>query len=37
MTEKPANPGEAAPGILASAFEYLIDSGQRSVLFMDVL
>ncbi|OKO86360.1 hypothetical protein AC630_03160 [Bradyrhizobium sp. AS23.2] len=37
MTEKPANPGEALPGIFASAFEYLLDSGQRSVLFMDVL
>ncbi len=37
MTEKPANPGEAVPGIFASAFEYLLDSGQRSVLFMDVL
>ncbi len=37
MTEKPANPGEALPGIFASAFEYLLDSGQRSVLFLDVL
>jgi uncharacterized protein DUF3141 len=37
MTEKPANPGEALPGIFASAFEYLVDSGQRCVLFMDVM
>ena len=37
MTEKPANPVEARPDILASAFEYLVDSGQRSVLFMDVM
>src|SRR3569832_2064521 len=37
MTEKPANPGEALPGIFASALEYLVDSGQRSILFLDVL
>src|SRR5689334_25421079 len=37
MTEKPENPGEALPGIFASAFEYLRDSGQRSILFLDVL
>src|SRR5215469_5766611 len=37
MTEKLAISGETPPGIFASAFEYLIDSGQRSVLFMDVM
>jgi pimeloyl-ACP methyl ester carboxylesterase len=37
MTEQPANPGQALPGIFASAFEYLVDSGQRSVLFLDVM
>ncbi len=30
MTEKPAAPGETWSGILASAFEYLVDSGQSS-------
>jgi hypothetical protein len=37
MTEKSANSVETLPGIFASAFEYLVDSGQRSVLFMDVM
>ena len=37
MTEKSANPVEALPGLFASAFEYLVDSGQRSVLFLDVM
>src|SRR5215469_6800439 len=37
MMEKPAIPGESVPGIFASAFEYLVDSRQRSVLFMDVM
>jgi len=37
MMEKSASPGEALPGLLASAFEYLVDSGQRSVLFLDVM
>jgi Protein of unknown function (DUF3141) len=37
MTEKSANPIETLPGIFASAFEYLVDSGQRSVLFTDVM
>jgi len=37
MTENPTSPREALPGIFASAFEYLVDSGQRSVLFMDVM
>ena len=37
MMGKPAIPGNALPGVFASAFEYLVDSGQRSVLFMDVM
>jgi pimeloyl-ACP methyl ester carboxylesterase len=37
MTEKPAISGEALPGVFAAAFEYLVDSGQRSVLFLDVM
>ena len=37
MMEKPAIPGDAMPGLLASALEYLVDSGQRSVLFLDVM
>jgi Protein of unknown function (DUF3141) len=37
MLEQPVNPGEALPGVLASALEYLVDSRQRSVLFMDVM
>jgi hypothetical protein len=37
MTEKPAVPGDAVPDFFASALEYLVDSGQRSVLFLDVM
>src|SRR6201995_2846699 len=37
MTEKTAISGETLPGVFASAFEYLVDSGQRSVLFLDVM
>src|ERR1700761_3320234 len=37
MTEKQVNPGEVLPGLFASALEYLVDSGQRSVLFLDVM
>src|SRR5467141_912338 len=29
--------GDALPGLFASAFEYLADTGQRSVLFLDVM
>ena len=29
--------GDALPKLFASAFEYLVDTGQRSVLFLDVL
>jgi hypothetical protein len=37
MTEQPAIPGSALPGVFATALEYLVDSGQRSVLFLDVM
>jgi pimeloyl-ACP methyl ester carboxylesterase len=37
MMEKPAISGNAMPGLLASAFEYLVDAGQRNVLFLDVM
>jgi len=41
MAEKSASPGEALPSqfasLFASALEYLVDSGQRSVLFLDVM
>src|SRR5580765_1592927 len=36
-TDKPAISGDSLPGLFASAFEYLVDSGQRSVLFLDVM
>src|SRR5574340_726760 len=36
MTEQLA-PGGALPDLFASAFEYLVDTGQRSVLFLDVM
>lgn len=36
-TEKPIISGESAPGLFASAIEYLVDAGQRSVLFADVM
>ncbi len=35
--EKLPNPVEALPGLFASALEYLVDTGQRSVLFLDVM
>src|SRR6185312_16051667 len=37
MMEQPATPSSAMPGPFASALEYLIDTGQRSVLFLDVM
>src|SRR6201992_1620292 len=37
MLEKPAVPGGALPGLFASALEYMVDTGQRSVLFLDVM
>jgi hypothetical protein len=35
-TDKPAISGDSLPDLFASAFEYLVDTGQRSVLFLDV-
>jgi pimeloyl-ACP methyl ester carboxylesterase len=37
MTENPAIPGGAMSGLVAKAFEYMVDAGQRSVLFLDIL
>jgi hypothetical protein len=37
MMEKPELPGNAMPGLFASALEYLVDAGQRNVLFLDVM
>jgi hypothetical protein len=37
MMEKPELPRNTMPGLFASALEYLVDAGQRSVLFMDVM
>jgi len=36
-TDKQAISGDAMPALFASAFEYLVDTGQRSVLFLDVM
>jgi pimeloyl-ACP methyl ester carboxylesterase len=36
-TDKPAISGGTQLGVFASAFEYLVDTGQRSVLFLDVM
>jgi hypothetical protein len=36
-TDKAAISGDASPGLFASALEYLVDTGQRSVLFLDVM
>src|ERR1700675_2187779 len=36
-TDKPAISGDALPALFASAFEYLVDTGQRSLLFLDVM
>jgi hypothetical protein len=36
-TDKPAISNEAMSGLFASAFDYMIDAGQRSVLFLDVM
>jgi hypothetical protein len=35
--KKPATLGNAQSGFFASALEYLVDSGQRSILFLDVM
>ena len=37
MMEKQAIPDNALPGLFASALEYLVDTRQRSILFMDVM
>jgi hypothetical protein len=37
MMEKPAIPDDALPGLFASALEYLVDAGQRNIVFMDVM
>jgi hypothetical protein len=37
LTDKPSISDDALPGLFASAFEYLVDTGQRSVLFLDVM
>jgi hypothetical protein len=37
MMEKPEFPGNTMPSVFASALEYLIDAGQRNVLFLDVM
>jgi hypothetical protein len=37
MMEKPELPGNTMPGLFASALEYLVDAGQRNVLFLDVM
>ena len=36
-TDKPAISGDALSGHFASAFEYLVDTGQRNILFLDVM
>ena len=35
--DKPAISGDALPGLFSAAVEYLADTGQRSVLFLDVM
>jgi pimeloyl-ACP methyl ester carboxylesterase len=37
LIDKPAVSGDALPGLFASAIEYLVDTGQRGVLFLDVM
>src|ERR1044072_1260781 len=36
-TDKLGVPGNALSGLVASAVEYMIDAGQRSVLFLDIM
>jgi pimeloyl-ACP methyl ester carboxylesterase len=36
-TDKPTISGDAPRGLFASAFEYLVDTAQRNVLFLDVM
>src|ERR1700739_4250760 len=35
--DKSLIPGDAMSGLVTSAMEYMVDSGQRSVLFLDVM
>ena len=35
--DKPPIPGDPMSGLVASAVEYMVDAGQRSVLFLDVM
>src|SRR3954447_7583694 len=35
--EVPGTPGGSMSGLVASAVEYMVDAGQRSILFLDVL
>src|SRR6476620_12752558 len=37
MTENAAIPGGAMSGLVAKAVEYMVDAGQRSVLFLDIM
>ena len=37
LTENPNLPGGPLSGIVASAVEYMVDAGQRSVLFLDIM
>ncbi len=37
MTENQAIPGGPMSGLVANAVEYMVDAGQRSVLFLDIL
>src|SRR5215218_7296476 len=36
-TDKQTISGEVLPGLFASGLEYLVDTGQRSILFLDVM
>src|ERR1044072_4234385 len=36
-TVKPGVPGNALSGLVSSAVEYMVDAGQRSVLFLDIM
>jgi pimeloyl-ACP methyl ester carboxylesterase len=37
MTENAAIPGGAMSGLVANAVEYMVDAGQRTVLFLDIM
>src|SRR5689334_2049475 len=37
MTENPAIPGGAMSELVANAVKYMVDAGQRSVLFLDIM